>query len=64
LGTELWIFLTALDTRSGLEDAMATRTPSEAASFATAAPIPEEPPITNIDWPVIEGIVEVQLRMC
>lgn len=49
--------LTALATRFGFEEAMETLTPSAAASFAAAAPIPDEPPMIRIDWPLIEGIL-------
>lgn len=48
---------TALATRAGFEEAMETLTPSAAASLAAAAPIPDEPPMIKIDWPLIGGIL-------
>jgi len=49
--------LTALAIRVGFEEAMETLTPSAAASLAVAAPIPDEPPMIKIDWPLIGGIL-------
>lgn len=40
-----------------LLEAMEMWTPSEAASLATPAPIPEDPPKMRIDCPLIEGMV-------
>jgi hypothetical protein len=57
-GNKVLRFETALEMRVGFEEAIATRAPCSRASWATANPIPEEPPIIRIDWPLIEGMVE------
>lgn len=53
----VFIFSTALVTLFELEEAMDTRAPCSAANLATAAPIPDEPPITRRDWPEMGGII-------
>lgn len=56
-GRESFKVLMAVATRSGFEEAMATLTPSAAASFAAAAPMPAEPPMMRRLWPRMEGMV-------
>jgi hypothetical protein len=55
-GLEVLRLETAVATRSGLEDATATVTDSEAASWAMAKPIPEVPPMMRMLWPLMDGI--------
>ena len=48
---------TAVEMRVGLEEAIETVAPWERDSWATEKPIPEEPPIMRIEWPLIDGIL-------
>lgn len=48
---------TALATRSGFDEAIATLIPSDRASFATPKPMPDVPPMTSRVWPEMEGII-------
>lgn len=47
----------AFATRSGFDEAIATRIPSARASVATPNPIPDEPPMTRRVWPEIGGMI-------